>query len=98
MCEGVVDHQESHGCSTSRIVALLPKRDDLEFVSYSSTTAFPTQRIKKLTFSAILAASLAFGKVVLMVSWCSKADTRFLNPSVLDFLFSPFRLCEGSPQ
>ena len=40
----------------------------------------------KLTFSAILAVSLALGKVVLMLSWCNKAETRFLldqrSPSV----------------
>ena len=31
-----------------------------------------------ITFSAIRAAILAFGRVVLIASWCSRAETRFL--------------------
>ena len=46
--------------------------------SISSATHFAVSSREQLTFSAIRAVSLALGKVVLMLSWCNNAETRFL--------------------
>lgn len=39
---------------------------------------FRVQQLLSHTFSAMRAASLAFGKVVLIISWWRRAETRFL--------------------
>lgn len=71
----------THCCSTCGIGPLFAQRDNLP--PCQLTFRYSVHQADELTFSAILAASFALGRVVLIVSWCKSAETRFLTSQLL---------------